>query len=136
MTLAAATSDRLRAPAVRTLALVLLTSAYWSSGLAKLLDFEGAQAEMRHFGLPVPALTAAVVIALQIGASLLLILGRLVWPAAAALAAFTLAATLLAHAFWTFPPAEQPRQFATFMEHMGLIGGFLLAALLIERSRR
>jgi len=108
---------------------ILLTAAYWSSGIAKVLDFPGAVAEQAHFGLPWPHLTTVLTIAVQLLGALSVIC--LIRPAlgAVVLAAFTLAATLLAHAFWTYPVAERPRQLATFMEHLGLIGGFLLVAL-------
>jgi uncharacterized membrane protein YphA (DoxX/SURF4 family) len=39
------------------------------SGVAKLLDFDGAIAEFASFGFPVPALFAALTIALQLSAS-------------------------------------------------------------------
>ena len=38
-------------PAVRWLALLALCGAYLQGGLVKLMDFNGAQAEMAHFGL-------------------------------------------------------------------------------------
>jgi uncharacterized membrane protein YphA (DoxX/SURF4 family) len=69
------------------------------SGIAKLLDFDGAVAEFAHFGFSVPALFAALTIALQLGGSAAAIaLGsRPAVVAALALAAFTVAATVLAH---------------------------------------
>ena len=54
---------------VRWLALLALCGAYIQGGLVKLLDFAGAQAEMRHLGLHPPALMAGAVIALELGAS-------------------------------------------------------------------
>ena len=42
---------------------------------------------------------------------------------------------LLAHAFWNKSGAAQVRDLTTFFEHVGLIGGFLLACILVARDR-
>jgi transmembrane protein len=116
------------------LARVALTTAYWWGGVAKLFDFPGAIAEMQHFGLRPPGALAALTILTELGASVLLIAGRGVWLAAGVLAVFTAWATLLAHAFWTFPPAQRAPELNSFLEHIGLVGGFLLAAILGEQT--
>ncbi|KPF79094.1 hypothetical protein IP88_02555 [alpha proteobacterium AAP81b] len=123
----------LAAPAIALVARVALTSAFWTSGVIKLLDYPGAVAEVAGLGVPLPAVTAGLVIAVQLLGSAAVILGRFVWLGAGALGVFTLAATLLAHGFWRAPTAEAARQTATFLEHIGLIGGLLLAAILAER---
>ena len=129
--------DRLlRSEAVALLARILLTAAFWTSGLLKLFDFGGATAEVAGLGLPAPMLFAALTILVQLAGSALVILDRWTWVGAGALAGFTLVATMLAHAFWNAPADEWGRQFATFTEHMGLVGGFLLAAILASRRGR
>ncbi len=126
----------LHAPGAALAGRVLLTSAYWTSGLQKLFAFDAATAEATALGLPAPTLTAALTILVQLaGSAAVIAAGRWTWLGAGALGVFTLLATLIAHAFWTYPPAEQGRQFTTFMEHLGLIGGLALAALLAERDR-
>jgi transmembrane protein len=92
------------------------------SGIAKLLDFNGAVAEFAHFGFAVPALFAALTIALQLGASAAAITLRSkpAVVAALALAAFTVAATLIAHAFWTFEGAARFQQTNIFVEHLSI----------------
>ncbi|WP_059414193.1 DoxX family protein [Cupriavidus basilensis] len=117
------------APAwVRWLALLALCAAYLQGGLAKLADFGGAIAEMQHFGLAPAAPLAAATIALELGASLLILTGWLRWLGALALAGFTLMASFLANRFWAAPPAEQFMMANAFFEHVGLAGGFLLVA--------
>jgi uncharacterized membrane protein YphA (DoxX/SURF4 family) len=126
----------LRAPGVPLAARSLLTSAYWTSGLQKLFAFDAATAEAAALGLPAPALAAALTILVQLAVRPRWSrAGRWTWLGAGALGLFTLLATLIAHAFWTYPPAEQARQLATFTEHLGLIGGLALAAVLAERDR-
>lgn len=115
---------------IRGLALLLLCGAYLQGGLVKLLDFPGAVAEMAHFGLAPPALFAALVIALELGASALILSGRLRWLGALALALFTAAASLLANRFWEADSAQRPMLMNAFFEHAGLVGGLLLVAWL------
>lgn len=50
---------------------------------------------------------AAAVIVLELGASLMILSGRLRWLGALALALFTVAATFMANAFWQVPVAER-----------------------------
>ena len=53
------------------------------------------------------------------------------------LGVFTVLAALTANAFWAMP--QGPERFTAtnaFFEHIGLIGGFVLAALVAERAER
>ncbi len=117
------------------LARLVLVSPFLISGIAKLLDFDGATAEVRALtGLEPAALIAALVIVVQLGGSWFVFAGgKYAWIGAGLLAGFTLFATLLAHAFWTKTGIEQSRDLMTFFEHLGLVGGFLLVALLSLR---
>ena len=117
------------------LAATLLTLPYWTSGIAKLFDLAGALGEARHFGLEPAALVVAVTILVQIGGSLLIILGRQAWLGAGALGVFTAIATLIAHPFWQVAdPMARCHERNTFLEHIGLIGGLMLAAILRDRK--
>jgi uncharacterized membrane protein YphA (DoxX/SURF4 family) len=120
---------------LRWAALLLLCAAYLQGGLVKLVDFSGAVAEMQHFGLAPAAPIAAATIALELGASAMILLGLWRWLGALALAAFTLAATFLANRFWQAPPDAQFMMANAFFEHLGLIGGFLLVAWEDLRAR-
>ena len=118
-------------PAIRWLAYLGLCAAYLQGGLNKLTDFNGAVAEMTHFGLAPAALLAALVIALELGASTLILTGTLRWLGALALAGFTLMATFVALRFWELPIGQERFMAAnSFFEHLGLVGGFLLVAWL------
>lgn len=116
--------------AVRFLALLLLCAAYIQGPVTKILDFQGALAEMSHFGLTPAALFAGGVIVFELAMSALILIGRWRWLAALALAGFTLVATFIAIRFWEMP-VGQGRMMAmnSFFEHLGLIGGFILVAL-------
>jgi transmembrane protein len=108
------------------------------SGIAKLADFGGATAEVRGLtGLEPAALFTVLVIVTQLGGSALLIAGGcFAWIGAAALAGFTAIATLFAHAFWLKPAAERFLHQNIFFEHVSIIGGLGLLAILAARSTR
>ena len=99
-------------------------------GIVKLLDPVGAAAEVAGFGLPLPQLTAYLTIALQLGGSFAAVFmrRRLAALGAFALAAFTIAATLLAHSFWTFAPPLRAPAMNAFVEHLAIVSALLLVA--------
>lgn len=117
--------------AICWLAYLGLCAAYLQGGVVKLLDFSSATAEMAHFDLEPAPLIAIAVIAVELGASALILTGILRWLGALGLAGFTLVATSLALRFWEMPLGHE-RFIAenSFFEHLGLAGGFLLVAWL------
>ena len=118
------------------IATLLLTLPFWSSGLAKLADIPAALDEVRQLGLKPAWVVVSAMIMVQIGGSLLIVSGSAAWLGAGALAVFTGWATIIAHPFWNEAAAEaRSRQRAIFFEHVGLIGGLMLAAIVSEISR-
>jgi transmembrane protein len=105
---------------LRLLALLALLLPYLISGVLKLLDFDGARAEV-----------GGAVILTQLGGSLLLLAGGRWAPLGGlALAGFTLVATFLAHTWWQLPPGpERMHAFNGFWEHIALVGALAFAAL-------
>lgn len=109
---------------------------FFVSGLIKLFDFPSAVAEQESHGLHPGALWAALTIGVQIVGSLLIISGRLVWLGAGALGVFTAIAAVLAHGFWGMQGEERFIAMNVFLEHIGLIGGLILTALVAEHAKR
>jgi len=135
--LAAAVRPVFASRAMRYIAYLGLCAAFLQGGLVKLTDFPGAIREMAHFGLSPAPLFAVAVIVLQLGASAMILSGRLRWVGALALAVFTLLATGLALRFWELPVGQE--RFATanaFFEHLGMVGGLLLVAGLDLQEKR
>lgn len=116
-------------PITRTVSLLALCAAYIQGPLTKIFDFNGALAEMDHFGLRPAAFFAAGVIIFELTASAMVITGFFRWAGALALAVFTLMATFIALRFWEMAPGMD-RMMATnaFFEHVGLAGAFLFVA--------
>ncbi len=118
-----------RSPITRMASLLALCAAYIQGPLTKLFDFNGALAEMNHFGLHPAVLFAVAVIVFELTASAMVVSGFLRWAGALALAGFTLLATLIALRFWEMAPGMD-RMMATnaFFEHIGLAGAFIFVA--------
>jgi transmembrane protein len=126
----------LRSPITSFIARLLLCFMFLGSGIDKLMNFAGAQAEMAHFGLNPPWLFAALTIITQIGGSALILFNRATWLGAGALAIFTALTIPIAHAFWTMPPSEMAQlEFYITVEHLAVIGAMILVAILAERTR-
>ncbi|PND25942.1 DoxX family protein [Sinorhizobium sp. M4_45] len=116
-------------PVTRRVSLLALCAAYIQGPLTKIFDFNGALAEMDHFGLHPAAFFAVAVIVFELTASAMVISGFLRWAGALALAGFTLLATFIALRFWEMAPGMD-RMMATnaFFEHLGLAGAFVFVA--------
>jgi uncharacterized membrane protein YphA (DoxX/SURF4 family) len=120
---------RFATPLIHWIALLGLCAAYLQGGIVKATDFGGAIAEMNHFGLAPAVPIAIAVIVLELGASVMILIGFYRWLAALALGGFTLMATLIALRFWELPAGQERFMAANaFFEHLGLVGGFLLVA--------
>jgi len=113
---------------VRWIAMLGLCAAYLQGGVNKATDWGAAMAEMNHFGLVPAAPLAALVIILELGASLMILTGFYRWLGALALAGFTLMATFIANRYWELAMPERFMVANGFYEHLGLVGGFLLIA--------
>ena len=118
------------------LARALLTFPYWTSGIAKLLDIGAALAEAQGYGLRPALLVVSLSILIEIGGSIAVIIGRCTWLAAGAQGVFTGMAALVAYPFWTISDPVLRFSFRNSLsEHLGLIGGLMLAAILAERKK-
>ncbi len=117
------------------LARLLLVSAYLLGGVVKLTDFPSAIAEQVHFGVHPPVLWAVVTIAVELIGSAMILSGRWVWLGAGMLGVFTAAAAVVASPFWTLHGQERFMATNAFFEHLGLVGGFILTAL-VARARQ
>jgi uncharacterized membrane protein YphA (DoxX/SURF4 family) len=118
------------------LARIALTSAYILGGLTKLLDFPAAVAEQEHFGFHPGWIWACLAIAVELIGPLLIITGRWVWLGAGALGVLTAIASVAANNFWDLQGQARFEATNTFFEHIGLIAGFVLAALIAEHDQR
>lgn len=109
-------------------ALLLICGPYLQGGLTKLVDLNGSRAEMAHFGLQPVEFFAVAVPLFELSAAVAIVGGWLRWLGALALAAFTIAATLMAYRFWEVVGPERFAAENGFFEHLAIVGALLLVA--------
>lgn len=127
----------LRSRPLYLLAAAWLTYVFWWSGLSKVFDFQSAIGEMGHFGLRPAPLFAAITVAVQLVAPLAIIAcSRWAWLGAGALAGFTLTTIPIAHRFWEMNGTEGFLEKALVQDHISLVGGLVVAAVLAHHRRR
>lgn len=109
---------------------ILLALMFVLAGFGKLTNLEGAAAYMGSVGLPAVPAMAAVVGLIELLGGLAIATGFLARWAALGLAVFTVAASLMAHRYWSLPADKQMVQQLLFMKNMAVAGGLLVLAAL------
>lgn len=116
------TLTRIRYPAARA----SLGTLFFILGLTKAFGFSGVAGWMVSSGLPFAKVLLVLTIAIEVGAGLLLIVGRQTRWAALALALFIVPVTLVFHAFWNADAASFQDQLTHFLKNLAILGGLLL----------
>jgi uncharacterized membrane protein YphA (DoxX/SURF4 family) len=109
---------------------IALVSAFLVGGIQKLIDFPGAMAEQAHFGLQPAWMWAAAAVIVELGGSVLVIVGRWVWLGAGGLGVLTAIAMFAANDFWAKAGHDRFIAVNDFFEHLGLIAGLVLVSVL------
>jgi putative oxidoreductase len=102
---------------------ILLSIMFIVAGYGKLTAIAGTAGWFASMGLPVPTVTTVVVGLVELVGGIAILLGYQTRIAALILAAFTIAATLIAHT----DLADQVQQLF-FMKNLSVTGGFLILA--------
>jgi transmembrane protein len=124
----------LESSVVSLVARVLLTLAFWSSGIDKILHWNNALGEMAHFHLDPPAAFALATIVVQLVGSALVIWGPYAWLGAGMLGVFTVLTIPVAHPVWALPPEQAAREMNVVVEHISLVGALILVSILRWRE--
>jgi putative oxidoreductase len=106
---------------------ILFALVFWQNGYRQLAHREGSVAYAKSFGAPYPELSVPVTGVVMLAGGTLLVLG--VWPdlAVVALAAFLVAAALVAHRYWEETDfGMRAGQEAQFMKNLALAGACLV----------
>lgn len=114
------------------LARALLTLLFWMAGLFGVFNFSLVLREMEDASLPFPKSCAIAMIICQLVGSALIITNvyGLGWLGAGALGIFTLLSIPLGHPFWKFEEPRKTHEFQIALEHITVVGGLLMAAIL------
>lgn len=123
-------------PAAIVVANIVLTFVFWMAGLFGLFNFKAIVQEMVDVKLPAPRLFAVATIATQLLGSALVIsnIGGLGWLGAGALAVFLILTIPIGHPFWTFSEPKRTHEFHIALEHVTVVGGLMMAAILSAQA--
>ena len=119
----AVTSAPASSAAVVLVGRLLLSILFIFAGFGKLTDISGTAAWFGSIGMPLPVVVAVLVGLLELGGGLAILTGFKTRIAALALAAFTVAASLIAHTNF----ADQI-QLLMFLKNISITGGLLTLA--------
>jgi putative oxidoreductase len=106
----------------------LMALIFLVAGVRKALAFAGTAGYFAKLGFPLPEVMVVVAIAIEIGASLALLVGWRTRWAAWLLALFVLVGTLMAHRFWELDAAQYANQMNHFLKNVAIIGGLCFIA--------
>ena len=107
---------------------VLIAYLFIPAGWGKLMGFAGTVGYINSVGLPLPEVSAAAALVVEIGCGLAVLLGFKTRIAALVLAAFTAAASVFFHAYWAVPEAQQMVTKLLFNKNVAVVGGLLVLA--------
>ena len=114
--------------ALNFLGRLLIAGLYLPAGVSKINGFAATAGYFGSLGIPLPTAALVGTIALEIVGAIAILVGFQTRLAALALAAFTVAATFLGHAFWSFPADQAFVQQLMFMKNIAIVGGLLVLA--------
>lgn len=124
--------ELLLSPGFELVARIVLTSFFWVAGIFGVFKFDVMVQAIKAHRLPAPEWVVVLMVITELFGSALLItnFANLGWLGAGALGVFTLLSIPLGHAFWKLEPPRKMEEFQIALEHVGIIGGLMCAAVL------
>lgn len=104
---------------------ILLTVIFILAGIGKITDFSGNAAFMATKGLPMVNVLLVLAIIVELGGSLLILVGWQARWGAAALFVFVIVVTLVIHPFWNFQGEAMMQNFINFFKNLAILGGLM-----------
>jgi len=127
--MANATTTTTYNPIIPLVGRIFIGLIFLVAGVRKLMGFAGTVAYLAKLGFPAPEVMAVIAIIIEIGGSILLIVGWRARWAAWLLVLFVAIAAFAAHRFWELTdPGQFNNQMNHFLKNLSLIGGLLYVA--------
>ena len=104
----------------------LLGAYFFRSGLQNIGKVELHSGILAKTGVPMPRIAMYLALAAELGGGASVALGLFPAFGALALAAFTLAASVLYHDFWAMQGEERASHLNSFVSNLALVGAFLI----------
>lgn len=121
--------DSLKTPLV-VLGRILIALMFVLSGIDKLTNIQATAGYLPSGGLPASSFLVVLTGLFEVLTGLAIATGFLARWAALAVAAFTLVASVLFHAYWSAPADQQMVTQLLFMKNIAIVGGLLVLAAL------
>jgi uncharacterized membrane protein YphA (DoxX/SURF4 family) len=113
---------------------LLLVVSFLASGLSKVANFADGIAEMKEAGMPAPVAMAVLGAFVELAGSVLVLINRWAWLGAGMLGSFSMIGAVTAHAPWKGSGPGRKAAIGAFLMHFGMVGAFVLDALLADRA--
>ncbi len=107
---------------------LLIVALFLPAGLSKATGFEGTVGYFTSLGMFLPTLAVIIAIITEVAGGLALLVGFKTRIVAILLAVFTLAATIIGHAYWAAPADAAFIQQLLFFKNIAVIGGLMVLA--------
>ena len=108
---------------------ILIGLIFLVAGIRKVMGFAVAVAYLTKLGFPAAEAMAVIAIVIELGGSILLIVGWRTRWAAWLLALFVVIAAFAAHRFWEISdPGQFNNQLNHFLKNLSIVGGLLYVA--------
>lgn len=128
-------SGLLGSRAFQMVARIVLTTPFWAAAVQHGLDWSGWLGTMAHFNLNPPVVFGVLTLLTCLAGSVAVIMGgKWTWLGAGALGVFTALTIPIAHAFWNMQGQAATTEFYTALEHVSIIGGLMVMAVLANAS--
>lgn len=111
------------------LARILLMVLFVIFGWGKLLGFGATVTYMSSVGLPLPTVTAAVTVIMELFVGLAIVIGFYTRPLALLLGLYTLGAAVIGHQFWHMIDPDRIEAMINFYKNVSIAGGLLLLCI-------
>jgi putative oxidoreductase len=116
-------------PIIPLVGRILIGLIFLVAGVRKVMGFAFTVAYLAKLGFPAPEVMAVIAIIIEIGGSILLIVGWRTRWAAWLLVLFVVIAAFAAHRFWEITDAGQfSNQMNHFLKNLSVVGGLLYVA--------
>ncbi|HTR05756.1 MAG TPA: DoxX family protein [Paraburkholderia sp.] len=115
--------------AVLLVSRILLAALFVLFGWSKVTGFSGTVDYMAHVGAPVPMLSAAIAVIMELVVGILILVGFYTRPLAVLLALYTVGTAIIGHHFWNMTGADQMANMINFYKNVSIAGGLLALAV-------
>ncbi|BDH45853.1 membrane protein [Salmonella enterica subsp. enterica serovar Choleraesuis] len=114
---------------VLLIARIAIVILFLLSGFPKLTNFDGTVQYMMSLHAPMPTIAAAIAVLMEVGASILIILGFFTRPIAIIFALYTLATGFIGHPYWSMTGDAVMPNLINFWKNVSIFAGFLFLAI-------